>query len=415
MITTSYWIYFSIHWSLLSFLLFFLFYKLFSKKENEFSISIPILIIITLLMRVFPQILLPVGAGFDIQSYEIVGNNVLSKIDIYTSESTLRRYPYLPFQMYWSALAVIISRKSSIPFAIIVKIAPIIGDIAISIFIYLILKRKFDTKFASFSALLFALSPISIFVSAFHGQFDSIPIAIVLVSYYYFSRPFTSGLFLGVAILTKSWPVLFIPSFLRQQKKIGKLVFFLISIVLFPFLGIIFYVLTFNSSIYNVLKIAVSYNHGVGVWGYSYFIKIISQITNQNDLFMWFLKSCRFITLSILILVWIKIAYKQSLLRSMFIIILTFMTFTHAFSIQYLSWVIPFAILATRNLRWLSRYTISSFSYMFLAYHTLILQTNITNIFPWRIADHLIILAGMPAWLVCVGWFINETYSGKKP
>lgn len=323
-------------------------------------------------------------------------------------------YPYLPLQMYWSAIAVTISSKFSIPFPVVAKTLPVLGDALISVFIYLILSRNFDKKIGSIGSLLFALNPIPIFVSAFHGQFDSIPIVLVLISIYYIIRPIPAGLLFGLSILAKSWPVLFLPSLLEQQGKNKNILTFAMSTALIPSVAILFYILLFESSLPNVIKTAISYNHGIGVWGYSYLFRIITQIYDQNNLYGWFIQNARFITLGILIVVWLKFAYNQSLPKSLFVITLAFLSFTHAFSIQYLSWLIPFAILDNRIDKWLFRYTIAAFAYMFMAYHTLILDMKITNIMPWKTADHLIILTGIPVWLVSIGWFFQTIRSWKR-
>jgi hypothetical protein len=88
----------------------------------------------------------------------------------------------------------------------------------------------------------------------------------------------------------------------------------------------------------------------------------------------------------------------------MLTILLVLFAVTHAFSIQYLVWPVPFAVLAG-NRRWLSRYTLAAFGYMFLVYATLIFTNSITRLLPMPRADWFIIMpAALPVWLVVVGW-----------
>jgi hypothetical protein len=85
-------------------------------------------------------------------------------------------------------------------------------------------------------------------------------------------------------------------------------------------------------------------------------------------------------------------------------ILVTFIAWTHAFSIQYLMWVVPFAVL-NMDFRWLKYYTVGAFFYMFLVYNTLILELHITSILPWPQADWFLIMpAGLPAWIIAVLW-----------
>jgi len=408
MLPPDVWIYFSTIWSLFSLFLFVGLCK-YLKNKTLPIISVLFIILVTLCMRIIPQLLLPVGAGFDIQSFEIVGNTVLAKKDVYTTLETQGRYPYLPFQMYWSAFSVLVAKKIHIPFTIFIKTASIIADATIATFIYIISSRLWNNKIAGINSLLFALNPISILVSVYHGQFDSVPIALVMASIFFISQPVISGVFFGLSILTKSWPILFLPSFIKNNNSLKDRLLFSGVTGLIPLTGIIFYILVFDSSLFNVLKVALTYNHGIGVWGYSYFIKLFANLTNQSGVFSWFIQNSRFITLALLGIIWLRVASAQFLPNNLFTIVLAFLTFTHAFSIQYLSWLIPFSLIANfdSDYKWIFRYTISVFSYMFLAYHTLILQLNITNLLPWSIADHLIIVSGIPAWLICIGWFFD--------
>jgi hypothetical protein len=76
-------------------------------------------------------------------------------------------------------------------------------------------------------------------------------------------------------------------------------------------------------------------------------------------------------------------------------------------------WVVPFAILGPDG-RWLTRYTLGAFAYMFLVYMTLIFTDNITRLLPWPQADWFIIIpASIPAWLVTVGWLRSRLVPGK--
>ncbi|MGH2545242.1 MAG: hypothetical protein ACRDIB_20820 [Ardenticatenaceae bacterium] len=58
-----------------------------------------IILAVALLARLVPNFLLPVGAGYDIESYRIVSDLLLQGEDVYGSEATLQRHPYLPMQM----------------------------------------------------------------------------------------------------------------------------------------------------------------------------------------------------------------------------------------------------------------------------------------------------------------------------
>ena len=163
-----------------------------------------------------------------------------------------------------------------------------------------------------------------------------------------------------------------------------------------------------------MLERALGYNWGLGVWGYTYFFRLISVLQPAaTALFEWFIRNGRYVTLLALGLVWLIRARKQLPADGILTTLVAFLAVTHAFSIQYLMWVVPFAILVQDH-RWLRRYTLAAFAYMFLVYMTLILTANVTRILPWPQADwYIIIPASIPAWLVTVGW-LGSRLAGKR-
>jgi hypothetical protein len=92
-------------------------------------------------------------------------------------------------------------------------------------------------------------------------------------------------------------------------------------------------------------------------------------------------------------------------------ILVAFFAVTHAFSIQYLTWPVAFAVLDgdRRTEQWLLRYTLGAFAYMLLTYSTLILTTAIITWMPWDPANTFIIRpSALPAWLITVAWLVDR-------
>jgi hypothetical protein len=372
-----------------------------------------IVISIALFVRLLPSTILSVGAIYDITSYEKVGSIILEGKDVYSSTETEDRHPYLPLQMYWMAISKWISELFIVSFVKLVRLAPILADAAISLLIIKILIPLKNTFNANKAGLLYALNPITIFVTAYHGQFDSIPILFILLSLLYLtSKSSLSGIFLGFGILVKSWPVLSLPVLFDKTNGLKKKIIFTLFSTALPISGIIIYSVIFNGSPRIVLEKALGYNWGIGIWGYTYIIRLLSLYSELFiSIYNWLIGNGRFITLAGLTIIWFTKARKTSTYTSLLIIYVSFFSITHAFSIQYLMWVIPFAILVQEK-KWLPRYTITSFIYMFLAYNTLILDMNINTILPWPLADMLLIIpSGLPTWIVCIGWIKELLFS----
>jgi len=371
-----------------------------------------LVVAIAIAVRLIPNLLLPMGAGYDIESYQIVGNLVLQKIDVYTSQGAINRHPYLPLQMYWMAFCVWLTQLTALPFLKIIRLAPIFADAGIA-FVITSHLYPHSKELAFQNGLLYALNPISIFVSAYHGQFDAIPILFIMLSVCSIEQSLPqAGLWLGFGILSKSWPVLALPTLATKARSWYQRIEFLVATALVPLAGIGLYALIFKTPAWTIIKRAASYNWGVGVWGYTYFFHLASVLYPAFGApFMWLVQNGRYLTLAALGLTWILKARKETPVASILTVLIAFFAFTHAFSIQYLIWLVPFALLTgeKQDSQWLARYTLGAFSYMFLTYSTLILNTSILNLMPWNPANTFLIRpSALPAWIVTFAWLISR-------
>lgn len=368
-----------------------------------------VIIIVALFVRCVPNIALPVGASYDVESYRLVADVLLSGEDVYTAPQTEQRHPYLPFQMYWMAAARWTADTTNWSYVRVVRKAPILADLAICLLIFGRLRHMigYDTAFRG--ALLYALNPVSVFVSAYHGQFDAIPLLFLVLAIVTQARSLTtSAVAIGLGILSKSWPVLGLPSLVWHIRSARRRVAFLLIVGLIPILGIVAYVALVGARLLSPLGRAVGYNWGVGVWGYTFLLRLVAiAFPDVNAPFQFALRYGRYITLAVLALVWLLRAREERpLCSSILTVFVAFFAFTHAFSIQYLVWLLPLAILC-EDYQWLNRYTLAATSYMMLVYSTLILASHITNLLPWPQADWFIIMpSALPAWLVALGWAV---------
>ena len=372
-----------------------------------------IVTVVALCARLIPNLFLPMGAGYDIESYQIVGNLVLHRKDVYTSQEALRRHPYLPLQMYWMAFSLWLAQTFDIPFVKIVRLAPILADAGIAVWLILRLHNRLSLPLAFRSGLLYALNPITVFVSAYHGQFDAIPVLLTLVAIEMIEvSPLRSGLWLGLGILDKSWPVLALPSLLATVRNWRQRFSLAVGCFLIPALGTAVYALMFKASPWAIIHRAISYDWGIGVWGYTYFFHLLSVLDPaHSEPFVFLVHYGRYITLALLGGIWVRWARKEPAGSGVLTILVAFFAITHAFSIQYLTWPVAFAVLngGRRTEQWLFRYTLGAFAYMLLTYSTLILTPAITIWMPWKQADTFFIRPStFPAWLVAVAWLIDR-------
>ena len=365
--------------------------------------------LIALFARMIPNVILPIGAEYDIESFQIAGNLILQGKDVYASPLAIDRHPYLPLQMYWMAAAVWIADNLNLSYVGIFRLVPIFADLGVALLLFQIIRMK-DQQAAFHGALWYALCPIPVLVSAYHGQFDALPILLILAALFYLGRSsWISGTWLGFAILAKSWPVLALPALLQGVRKLREKGYILLFAFLIPLVGVITYSILFRAVVWNVLTRALSYNRGVGVYGYTYFFRLLWTLDLvDKQVFEFIVWNGRFLTLAVLGLVWIVRARKETPAAGILTVLITFFAVTHAFAIQYLGWLIPFAIL-NAEYRWLKGYALAAYLYMSLVYFTLILNNSITRLLPWPQADLFIIIpASIPLWLVCLAWMASR-------
>ncbi len=126
--------------------------------------------------------------------------------------ATLPRYQwnFLPLSDYLLAVEL----KTGWPWQVAVKLLPVACDVATIGLVGFFARPSAQNK----ARLLYALNPLALLVSAWHGQIE--PIAIMLgLSALLLARQhhgLWAGIVLGLAVATKTWPLLFAPGVFRD-------------------------------------------------------------------------------------------------------------------------------------------------------------------------------------------------------
>lgn len=136
-------------------------------------------------------------------------------------------FPYTPVSMFYPALCLAVSGLLGVPFHVVIKLFPILSDLGI---VLLLRNREaglLPPRGTARAAVLFAVSPVSILVSSFHGNNMSFVVLLMLSAYVLFrtdpERNLTAaGLVLGLAIGWRSFPVLLLPFFLSSLPGAGR-------------------------------------------------------------------------------------------------------------------------------------------------------------------------------------------------
>lgn len=192
------------------------------RLAGRWSLEHPRLVIIAAaaVARLVPILVLDRGLPFDIEAHWTIGSLVLAGSNVYTAPLAQGRYPYPPLHGIISAALVWLAQGDRTLYLALDKLAPALCGIGIALAVRTAAMRLGQSPAAALRAgLLYALNPLPVMVTAYHGQFEEIPLLfIVLAILLLLDGPARgraramalSALFLGVAIAYKSWPVLFL-------------------------------------------------------------------------------------------------------------------------------------------------------------------------------------------------------------
>ncbi|MGB3716097.1 MAG: glycosyltransferase 87 family protein [Candidatus Promineifilaceae bacterium] len=369
-----------------------------------------VVLLIALVVRLVPSLLLPVGAGYDIESFRLTGEAFLAGEDVYTS-AAMGRHPYLPMQVYLIGLASYGAELTSLPFVFLIKLPAVIADVIITAVIYSTGKRSGLSREVTLNwALLYALNPISIMVTAYHGQFDSVTVMLLLFAWFFWhfgQRLLVSATALGFAILNKTWPVVFLPIILLRITTYRKRIIYTTLSVLIPVTFTIGYIVIFDADSRTMLNRALTHTGVPGYWGLSAMLAVAGDTWDTlQDAYDGLTAIRRWLILAAgLYALWRT--KKQSSLEALVTVILCVFAVTVGMGLQWLLWVVPFAILAN-DIRWLKRYCLVGTLFLVFQLFGYHMVPWASHLFSPVTVNTLLRLVSIPIWLVMAWWAIDR-------
>jgi hypothetical protein len=190
-----------------------------------------------------------------------VGHDVLRRED---PLAKLPRYQwnFLPFSAYLLAAEF----KTGLPWQVAVKLLPVACDVA-TIGLVGFFARPPAQDNARF---LYALNPLALLVSAWHGQIEPIAIMLGLSALLLARRQHAlwAGIVLGFAVASKTWPLLFVPGVFRDiprgrwwQTALGAVAVLAALLVSSPLL--------LHASVRHDVATILGYRSILGSWGWT--------------------------------------------------------------------------------------------------------------------------------------------------
>ena len=201
-----------------------------------------------------PLLLLSPGAAFDMESYARVA--AIPGPGLYSAAATVGRYPYLP--LWWALLRGLGGLQHWLggdP-GIWMRLPGVAGDLAVSLLLYSLAERRSrggsariagadhwrSERAGLLAGLGWALNPLAALISAAHGQFDSLALALLLLAAWlleYARQPraeWWAALCLAAAVALKTWPLAFLPLYLGSFPSLRERLRFSAWVLLPPLL-----------------------------------------------------------------------------------------------------------------------------------------------------------------------------------
>ena len=205
----------------------------------------------------------------------ITWSRFASQIDVHGVEWMYRNvseFNHPPLMGWWALAAARLSSFTGWAFEPCFKLLPCVADICSAVLLWRIWRARAGVGYGALAFALFALNPVSLLVSGYHGNTDSALAMLALASCYLLecrNAPFTAGLALGGAINVKLIPVLLIPILVVRVTKWDGLVRLAagLSVAVIPFVPAL--LTSWPGFRHNALE----YNSSWENWGFAFFIR----------------------------------------------------------------------------------------------------------------------------------------------
>jgi glycosyltransferase involved in cell wall biosynthesis len=310
-----------------------------------------------------------------------------------------------------------ITAQSPRLFPVFLRLPAILADVGSTVLLWKLASLYLGRRAALIAVSLFALNPVLVMVSGFHGNTDPVFIFLVLLgAYALLTRGswMIAALCIGLAINIKIVPVITVPAFFFWIPTWPRRIKFLAVVGLIVLAGFGYHLMAAFSGLWRNI---FSYSGIIGIWGLGRIFMPLHQ-TPPPFSGPWFPVVARYGMLGLIILSAILKGFRagrgdptlhgcppgQHLLKALGWAFLIFLIAAPGFGVQYLSWLVgPGIFLGTAGLL---LYTVVASVFLFRVY------TFWSGGFPWYFADSDVRgqwvgvdrTLDMILWLLLVSW-----------
>lgn len=310
-------------------------------------------------------------------------------------------------------------RACGLTFPFLLRLPGVVADFVVVL--VLLQLRKVGIRIPTWALILFALSPVSLMVSGFHGNTDPLLVMFLVLAMMSCLRgqPLMCAFFLALSCQIKIIPLLFLPTFLlfwRKQDRTMFTMFFLLVTIGLCLQPLLQCPALFFSSVFG-------YGSYWGTWGITYLLRL-TQWTQFNGTGAFHLPpaaaavvlalKCLIVALTLMLAWRRRFLREKATVESMAYIWIIFFVLSPGVAPQYMVWLAPFVLIVSRLFYLCLLVTSSMFLFVFYNttagglpwYHTN--STNIAEIVdrwtPWSLCAWLTLAIALVA-------FCNRAFS----
>lgn len=336
----------------------------------------------------------------------------------------LNPYLYLDFNVYppgaliLEVFSILIENLTNLEFHLSIKLWPNLADLVSALLIYkYLIKTKTAPLKASLWSTFFLLNPVSIIISAAHGQLDAVVSLLVLLAVVFLtnSKRYLSALVFGLAVSIKPNPLVLLPAFLLnsnlfllQKRNFLFLALAPLSLSLLPYLledpPIVLSRLLTYSGVYDFFYAAIL----KGIW-----YQINAQVNLPTQITAGLLSVSKYTFFAGMLFLLLLFSKGKDLIKLCLATYLLFFVFYFGNSAQYLIWVLPFAVLSKDKMVILYTFfaTLALVGF-YLFFGPDILLGKLPSPMPFqREFIYPYFLGNLGLWIVCFVWFIKTVSS----
>ncbi len=249
-------------------------------------------------------------------------------------------------------------RSYGLTFPFLLRLPGIVADFIVVLVLLRLSSTITKFRIPNWALALFALSPVSVMVSGFHGNTDSVMVMFLVLAAFLAAKdkPFLCGLFLALSAQVKIIPLLFFSVFSFfwfSRRKIWAFVIpFVVSSCLLSAEPLLKFPATF-------LKNILSYGSFWGLWGITYFLRLTGYESLSRVTF-FHLPPWEFVIVALLKILIIAGVFVVSwrrrklngldLFHSIAYVWIIFFVFSPGIGVQYMVWLAPFILILSPTL-----------------------------------------------------------------